>query len=345
MKKIFKVIGKVILYLLLFTTLLIGFIVISRKVNQSKIDETELAYKTHPKLSEINKMSPENIGVIRRKFIGDNIRGYHHIPNDIRHKGVVITFGGSEGSANDNMAYYLASDGYEVISVYYFGQKEQPGSVVEVPLELYEEIYSYVIENCQNPDTITLLGASKGAQLALLLSTYYDTIDNVVLFAPSSYITGSSFYAEVSPWTYEGKELEYLNGNIGVVQLFNRIISVLTNNPVDQLKAMNAQLKNSTNLEESRIKVENSNTKILIFYGEDDRAIDAKRYSNIIKEYAKSEVIIHGYANTGHSFGAPTISMNNNISSGLNGGDIDSNIEAYIDSKRILLETLELWHK
>lgn len=344
MKKAFKRIWKIIIYLLLFIALLIVSIVISRKSNQSKIDEVVLAFKTHPKLSEVNKMSPNNIGVIRRKFIGDNIRGFHHIPHEIRHNGVVVTFGGSEGTANDHMAYYLASDGYEVISVYFFGQKDQPENVEKIPLELYEETYSYAKENCQNLDTITLLGSSKGAQSALLLSTYYDTIDNLVLFAPSSYITGSSLYAEVSPWTYEGKELDYLNGNVGVVQLFDRIISVLTNKPLDQLKAMNVQLKNSTNIEEARIKVENSNAKILIFYGEDDRAFDSKLHSDVIKEYTKNEIIIHGYANTGHSFGGPTISIRTN-SSGLNGGDLDSNIEADLDSKRILLETLELWHK
>ncbi len=344
MKKVFKIIGKVIIYLVLLTTVLTGFILVSRKVNQSKIDKAELAFKTHPRINEMYKLSPENIRVIRRKFNEGYIRGFHHIPNDIRHKGVVITFGGSEGSMNDDMAYYLSSDGYEVISVYYFGQKGQPERAERVPLEMYEEIYSYIKTNCNNSDIITILGASKGAQLALLMSTYYDTIDNVVLFAPSSHVSTSRFLNKASSWTYKGEDIEYLNGKVGVMRLVKRAMDVLSNTPDNQRKLMNAQFKKSTNLEKARIKVENSNAKILIFYGGDDGAFDAKSHTNIIKEYAKNEVIIHGYENAGHSFGAPPITMNN-ISSRLNGGDIDSNIEAYLDSKRILLEILDLWHK
>ncbi len=38
-------------------------------------------------------------------------------------KGVVITFGGSDGSTNPHLANYLSSDGYEVVAVYFFGQR------------------------------------------------------------------------------------------------------------------------------------------------------------------------------------------------------------------------------
>lgn len=343
-KKVFKIIGKIIIYLLLFTTLLTGFIVVSRKVNQSKIDKELLAYKTHPRINEMYKPSPENIGVIKKKFIEGNIRGYHHIPNDIRHKGVVITFGGSDGGMYEYMSNYLSSDGYEVVAVSYFGEKGQSEVLERVPLEIYEEIYSYIKTNCNNPETITILGASKGAELALLLSTYYDTIDNIVLFAPSSYISKANYLVEVSPWTYNGKDVDYLNGKVGVIRFIQRTIGVLLNKPDEQRIYKNVITKNSTNLEESRIKVENTNAKMLIFYGEDDRLGDAESYSNIIKEYAKNEIIIHGYENTGHVFGGATIAKIG-YNYRLFGGELDSNIEADLDSKRILLETLELWHK
>ena len=111
MKKVFKKIGKIIIYLLLFTTLLTGFILVVRKINQSKIDKVELAYITHPRRSEIYRLSPKNIGVIKKKFNEGYIRGYHHIPHDIQHKGVVITFGGSEGSMNEYMANDLSRGG------------------------------------------------------------------------------------------------------------------------------------------------------------------------------------------------------------------------------------------
>lgn len=340
MKKVFMVIGKVIIYLLLFITLLTGFILVARKLNQSKTDKAILAYKTHPEKSEMYRLSPENIGVIKKKFIEGSIRGLHHIPNDIRHKGVVISFGGSEGGMTDPVANYLSSDGYEVIAVTYFGEKGQPEYVRRIPVEIYEEILSYIKTNCKNLDTITIVGVSKGAELGLLMSTYYDTIDNLVLIAPSSYVSGDTFLNKESSWTYNGKDVDYLNGKPGIIPMFRVVTNLLLNKPHDQLILMNAKLKNSTNLEKARIKVENSNAKILMFYGGDDRALDAKSYSNIIKEYVNNEIIIHGYENAGHAFGGEFLVMDI-----LNGGDPDSNIEADLDSKRILLETLELWHR
>lgn len=344
MKRIFKIIGKIIISLLLLIVLLTGFIFLARKVNQSKIEEATLAYYTHPRKRHMQRLSPENIGARRRKFYGDYIRGHHYIPNNIRHKGVVVTFGGSEGSMNEYMANYLSSDGYEVVAVYYFGQEGQSDRSESVPLEIYEEIYSYIRNNCRNSDIVTILGTSKGAELALLLSTYYDSIDNVVLFAPSAYVSAGTNLDENSSWTYNGKDVDFLKGNLGVIPMIRTGIDLLLNKPHDQLILMNSKLNSSENLEEARIKVENSNAKILIFYGGDDRALDAKSYSEIIEKHAKKETIVHGYENAGHVFGgnhvikvAPLINM-------LNGGDIDSNIEADLDSKRILLETLELWH-
>ncbi len=344
MKKVFKIIKKIIIYLFLFIALLTGFILVARNINQSKIDEAKSAYYNHPKREDMYRLSPKNIGVIKKKFNEGYIRGYHHIPNDIRHKGVVITFGGSEGSMNEYMANYLSSDGYEVVAVYYFGQKDQPEYLERVPLEIYEEIYSYIKSNCKNSDIITILGTSRGAELALLLSTYYDTIDNVVLIAPLSYVRIASNFGATSSWTYNGKDVEYQNGKIGVISMSRVVMEQLLNKSYTPLILDNAIKKNSTNLEEARIKVENSNAKILIFYGGDDRVYDAKSYSNIIKEYAKNEVIIHGYENAGHSFSGEPVIKHGNINM-LNGGDIDSNIEADLDSKRIILETLDLWHK
>ena len=346
MKKGFKVITKVIIYLLLFTILLTGFVIVSRKNNQAKILQEKVDYKNHPRLAEVSSLSPENIGRIKKKFIGKSIRGMHHIPDEIRHKGVVITFGGSEGSINEHMAEYLTSAGYEVVSVYYFGQKDQPQSGETIGIELYEEIYSYIIENCANTDTITILGTSKGAQLALLISTYYDSVDNLILIAPSAYISPAKKLGTNSSWTYYEEEKEHLNGNT-MKPVIISIVNIILNKPQDQLVYMNALFTKSTNLEEARIKAEESNARMLLFYGGDDRMFDAKSASYIIKEHAKNEVTIHGYENAGHSFGSPSVTTHdeNLFINILSGGDIDSNIEADLDSKRVILETLEQWHK
>ena len=346
MKRNFKLIKNILLMLLLFVILLAGFVLVSRRTNQAKIDEENINYQNHPKLSQVSSLSPENIGRIKKKFIGESIICMHHIPNEILHKGVVISFGGSEGSINEHMAEYLTSAGYEVVAVYYFGQKDQPQAGESIGIELYEEIYSYIFENCKNTDTITILGASKGAQLALLISTYYDSVDNLILLAPSAYITPSDKLGSNSSWTFEGKEIEYLNGKT-IKPLIMSMVNVVLNKPQDQLVYMEELMNKSTNREAARIKSENSDAEMLLFYGGDDRMLHAKSSSYLIKEKAKNQVTIHGYEKAGHAFGSPSIinDEENPFITILNGGDVDSNIEADLDSKKIIIETLEKWHR
>ena len=154
----------------------------------------------------------------------------------------------------------------------------------------------------------------------------------------------SSTYGSIkSSWTYNGKDISFLNGEPGFIAKASRIIDVFLGKPAKYIKINKSQIRNSTNLEEARIKVENSNSKILIFYGDDDAISDVKQSSKVIKEHTKNEIIIHGYENVGHGVGGPNIDKMNDIIIHL-GGNIDSNIEAELDSKRIMLEVLGLWH-
>lgn len=174
----------------------------------------------------------------------------------------------------------------------------------------------------------------------LLLSTYYEDIDNVVLFSPTSHVVGSSYLKNVAPWTYKGEEINYLNGKIGRFSILQMGFNQILNKPYNQLILSKNQFKKSINIEDARIKVENSNAKILIFYGEKDKSWDAGSSSKYIKQHAKKEILIHEYKNAGHAFGGEFF-----VEQILNGRDPESNLEADLDSKRILLETLELWHK
>ena len=330
---------RILIINLIIILLAAAFIVISRNINKSKATEAISEFKKHPKRGDLYKLSPKNIRTVKRKLNGDYIRGLHYIPNEIHHKGVVITFGGSEGSIYETMADYLSSDGYEVVAVYYFGQQGQSENLSKVPLEIYEEIYSYIKINCKNIDQITIVGISRGAELALLMSTYYDSINNVVLFAPSSYVFGGIDYGNPA-WIYEGKPLEYLNGEVKGIPFFQLTLCYGLNKPYKNIIGSDAIIKNSSNLEESRIKVEDSNARILIFYGTNDEVWNSKDMSKVIEEYAKKEVMVYEYKDAGHSFGSPMIIMNNMF----NGGNLDANIEADLNSKKIVLETLKIWH-
>ena len=129
--------------------------------------------------------------------------GFHLIPNEKSKTGLLVVFGGSDGGTDFDRSVMLAKEGYEVVSLFYFGQENQPPLYNNVPLEFFGEFLEYAKTANIDTSSLTLVGVSKGAELALLLTNYYDEIDNVVLFAPSSYVfQGGNMPANTSSWTY-----------------------------------------------------------------------------------------------------------------------------------------------
>ena len=79
---------------------------------------------------------PTNIdGVDVRRVDDGAAQGFHLVPREIKHKGAIIVYGGSDGTPNYAQAVDFAKNGYEVLSLFMFGQKNQPKTLARVPLE------------------------------------------------------------------------------------------------------------------------------------------------------------------------------------------------------------------
>ena len=64
-----------------------------------------------------------------------DVVGFHALPDRLSRPGVVVTFGGSEGSPDLETAVAIAQDGCEVFAMFFFGQDDQEEELVDVPLE------------------------------------------------------------------------------------------------------------------------------------------------------------------------------------------------------------------
>jgi len=113
-------------------------------------------------------VSDENLDV--RKIQEGYLNGFHLKKKKIECKGCVITFGGSEGSSNYDMAQIIANNGYEVLALYFFGQKNQPKYLSRIPIEFFRNVIIYIKEHFTSLHPLSIIGASKGAELALLLA-------------------------------------------------------------------------------------------------------------------------------------------------------------------------------
>lgn len=270
------------------------------------------------------------------------LNGFHIRKQDIESKGSNITFGGSEGGSYYDIAKIIANHGYEVLALYFFGKANQPQSLNRIPLEFFREVLEYIKINFNSFHPITILSASKGAELALVLGEYYEEIDNLILIAPSAYrFQGIDFKEKGSSWTINNIDLEYIS--FDKVSLFEK--SKLTGQFVfkktKRLRAYyESAIKNAKNKELARIKSEKFKGNILLLMGEDDGMWNSYEMAKVIKESNPNSSEIVLYPNVGHAFGV------DNVAGGYYmGGEIISNKEAFNDSTEKVILTIKRWHK
>ncbi|MDO5662531.1 MAG: hypothetical protein Q4G40_07550, partial [Brachybacterium sp.] len=150
---------------------------------------------------------------------GGYMNGFHLVPDEVTRDGVVVTFGGSEGSPDFARAVQLAGEGYEVYALFFFGQENQQAELESVPVDFFTEVTARIETDAARPGPLTVIGGSKGAELALVLAAADEaldsavTIDNVVLYAPTIYsYQGLVFSAEAPPsWTVDGQPVPFLS--------------------------------------------------------------------------------------------------------------------------------------
>jgi dienelactone hydrolase len=224
------------------------------------------------------------------KVCEPNLNGYHIVGEKV-YKGTLILFGGSEGSSMYDVANRLAYEGIEVYPMYYFGRENLPDKLSVIPLEFFEKVLAYVNRTRVAKGDITVIGASKGAELALVLATIYKEIDKVILVSPSSYVFQGLDYMNVkSSWKYNGIELPYIpNSSASPIEIIKIILfSPIVNRFRDIypfLKCYKSMIKNYKRIEETRIQVENFKGKILMICSGKDEVWPACEMADVICKY------------------------------------------------------------
>lgn len=267
------------------------------------------------------------------------INGYHMIPKEVRHKGAVVVFGGTDGGCDFGSALPLAYEGYEVYVMFFYGQKNQRKDMSRVPLEFFAELYLYIQKTAQSPKPLTIHGYSKGTELALLLASYFPKqVDHLILYAPASYVFEGS--GRRSSWSFQGKELPFisLQGNAEVKKKLDEAFR--NNKPRRGIELYQYGLKHDKNKEKARINLAPIQAKMLIFAGELDEAGPAADMAREIKANYEGACELVIFEKAGHFFSEETVSEGWAM-----GGDPEANVEAKVISDRIRLKKLAEWTK
>lgn len=176
---------------------------------------------------------------------------------------LIVGLGGSEGGnawASDHWKKTrdeFIERGYAFLALGYFGAKGTPEFLEKISLEdVHNAIEAAARNKMINKNKIAVVGGSRGADLALLLGSYYKEVSCVVGIVPSNVVfPGNTNHLMSSSWMYQGKELPYVPVNEEAVPFIMK---------QDLRAAFEAMLKDTVAAEKSAIKVENIRGTVLL---------------------------------------------------------------------------------
>jgi len=187
---------------------------------------------------------------------------------------LIVGLGGSEGGnawASDHWETtrnQFIAKGYAFLAIGYFGAKNTPATLDQIAIEdVYQAITLAVQQQKINRAKIAVVGGSRGADLALLLGSYYPAITCVVgLSASNVAFPGHTQTFDSSCWTFAGKQLPFVPVNEEAVPFLMK---------GDLRGGFTAMLKDTVAAQRSVIKVENINGPILLLSATKDEVIPA----------------------------------------------------------------------
>lgn len=341
MKKIFFRIFSIVIILLVLVFIL-------RIYNDHKYKDTNaLNFPEYYKDVTNISLYPKDIDGVDVTYVDEGrMQGFRFVPKEKSHKGIVICFGGSEGSPNFENAKRLAKDGYETLALFMFGMKNQEQTLRKIPLEQFEDVINYVNKNIKDNKPISVLGASKGAEYALNLASKYPEIDNLILISPSSYnFAGLDFKDYGSSWTYKGKELPYIDIKKSSFKSFlkNVIVPNIIKSPISYKETYKSAIEKDSLSQEKLISVKNVKANILMIAGEDDLMWDSLAMAKKIKDQ-NPNAKVYSYKGAGHIFAGNGV-LNLGKIRIATGGTIEGNEKARSESRKTIDAFLKENHK
>lgn len=333
-----RTLRKVLLWMVVIVVVVVVAVVAARAVNQARYPQPDVAY---PDPQDATAYPDDLPGVAVTPIADGPVRGFHLRPHDIRHDGVVLTWGGSEGGPDFEHARLLAGEGHEVLSLFYFGQTDQPPTLDRVPIETAQRAIDWAELNAVQADPVTIVGTSKGAELAALLPTYESRVDNLVLFAPIDHVMQGMDQREVvSSWTYDDEDIPYVAyadaESSGPV--LGLMAAMVLGYPM-HLRPVFEGAIDAPGAADARIDFTRLPGELLIFAGGDDQLWPADDAARRIEEARPERTEVHIYESAGHVFSVP----GDHADGMRTGGSAEANAAARQASDRILVDRLAGW--
>jgi len=234
----------------------------------------------------------------------------------------IIILNGSGGVKWTSMAQRLAHNGHSVLALSYFNRGTDngivPDSLEMIPLEYLDAPKAWLKKQKETSnDGVILIGLSKGAELALVLSAHDSDYSGVIGLSPSNVVWAgipkkmSTIMSAPSSWSYKGKGLPF----VPYVTMSNLLKAGLKSKTSDRHVASIAAYDN---VENALIKVEKIDFPILVLSGGRDDMWPANEMAANICERANLNKAVancthYNYENASHVLGL-TSKFDRNVS-------------------------------
>ena len=220
----------------------------------------------------------------------------------------VLALGGSDGGIPTYFQRLLARERCACLALAYHGTPKTQPALVEVPLERLEHALRWLRDHpkvATRDGRVAVVGASKGAELALVLAgAFPDLVGPVVAYTPSSVVWGGIDFSAAEPpmrssWSKSGKPLAFVpiprrvpplqsERGLGFVPIYER--------GLDGVQPDDAAI----------IPIERAAGPVLLISGGDDRMWPARRMCQLLvdraQRFGRDHLVRHlDFADAGHA--------------------------------------------
>jgi len=257
-----------------------------------------------------------------RRFMGEHVamqrvdepevKAHLYLPTGSARLPLVVVLSGSEGGHDDLRASMLASRGFAAMTIAYVGVLGTSAELFEVPVEAVERGIAWAARHPRLDSTrIAIMGASKGAELALVAASRIPRLRAVVASAPTDAVgqgidrNGQS--RATSSWTWRGQPLPFVRQ----VPPPEFEAQFRQHGPPYRLRILyEASRRDTASLRAAQIAVESVNGPILLVSGEDDQLTPSSEQAESIIARLKAHGFRHSaehlrFTDAGHQILLP----------------------------------------
>jgi len=249
----------------------------------------------------------------------------YFVKTDTKRKAAVVLIGG--GQWGDYWGQQFANRGYSALSIPYTRKEGLPKLPEGINLEYFEKALEWLGKQPEvDPKKIIVMGASRNAELALVIaSTFPKLVSGVIAYAPSSVSWSNTVLPYNSDnlkasWKYQGVDIPYvpmekITGN--------------DSNKIETLEYWKSGLTKTDYVTQATIRVEKINGPILLFSGKDDMVWPSSLMANMIEQRIKESDFKYSFQNIKYEKAGHLISSNPESNSDYRTGKITINGKDY----------------